>query len=116
VPGKQPEPQPPVSHAASPAKPARKPRARKPAAVVSHALEPLDLSALKKTHVLRIGLKGRKGAWVGQLLSAEPADQKLTMKVKWMAEPRIVSFADIAVAEARTADKASRYRPVQLDA
>jgi len=29
VPSKQPEPQPPVSHAAGPAKPARKPRAKK---------------------------------------------------------------------------------------
>jgi len=75
-----------------------------------------DLSALKRTHILRIGLKGRKGAWVGQLLSAEPADQKLTMKVKWMAEPRTVSFADIAMAEARSADKASKYTPVRLDA
>jgi len=83
---------------------------------ISHAGEPLDLSALKKTHVLRVGLKGRKGAWVGHLVSADAADQKLTMKVKWMAEPRTVSFADIAIAEARTADKASRYAPVRLDA
>jgi len=84
--------------------------------MVSRAVEPLDLSALKKTHILRIGLKGRKGRWVGQLLSAEPADQKLTIKVRWMAEPRTVSFADIAVAEARSADKASKYTPVRLDA
>jgi len=75
-----------------------------------------DLSALKKTHVLRVGLKGRKGAWVGHLVSADASDQKLTMKVKWMAEPRTVSFADIAIAEARTADKASKYAPVRLDA
>ena len=71
---------------------------------------------MKKTHVLRVGLKGRKGRWVGHLISAEPDDQKLTMKVKWMAEPRTVSFADIAIAQARTADKASRYAPVRLDA
>jgi len=38
------------------------------------------------------------------------------MKINWMAEPRIVSFADIALAEARTADKASKYAPVRLDA
>jgi len=118
---KQPEPGP------VPAKPARKPRASKAEAApkadglknpnaISHAGEPLDLSALRKTHVLRVGLKGRKGAWVGHLVSAEPADQKLTMKVKWMAAPRKVSFADIAVAEARTADKASKYTPVRLDA
>ena len=113
---KQPEPQPPVSDPASPAKPARKPRARKPAAVVSHALEPLDLSALKKNHILRVGLNGRKGAWVGHLVSAEPQEQRLTIKVKWIKEPRTVSFADIASAEARTADTASRYVPVQLDA
>lgn len=76
----------------------------------------LDLSAVKKTHVLRLGLKGRKGHWVGQLVSAEPAEQKLTIKVKWMAEPRMVSFADIFSAEARKDDKASKFVPVNLDA
>ena len=49
-------------------------------------------------------------------MSADAADQKLTIKVKWMTEPRTVSFADIAIAEARMADKASRYAPVRLDA
>jgi hypothetical protein len=76
----------------------------------------LDLSALKKTHVLRLGLKGRKGHWVGQLVSSEPKDQQLTIKVKWMAEARTVSFADIVSAEARTAGKASKFSPVRLDA
>lgn len=80
------------------------------------AVEPVNLSAVKKTHVLRLGLKGRRGHWVGQLVNAEPNDQRLTIKVKWMAEPRTVSFADIASAEVRTADKASRFAPVDLDA
>ena len=115
MPSKQPEPQPPVSDATKAAA-APKASSLKNMKAISHAGEPLDLSALKKTHVLRVGLKGRKGHWVGHLISAEPADQKLTMKVKWMAEPRTVSFADIAMAEARTADKTSKYAPVRLDA
>jgi len=82
----------------------------------SEAPAALDLSALKKSHVLRLGLKGRKGHWVGHLVSAEPHEQQLTIKVKWMAEPRTVHFDEIASAEARTAGKASRYAPVQLDA
>ena len=77
---------------------------------------PLDLSAIKKTHVLRLGLKERKGHWVGQLVSVDVKDQQLTIKVKWMAEPQTVSFADIARAEARKNDKASKFVPVQLDA
>jgi hypothetical protein len=83
---------------------------------ISHAGEPLDLSALKKTHVLRVGLKGRKGHWVGKLVNAEPAEQRLTIQVTWMKEPRTVSFADVATVEARTADKASKFGPVRLDA
>lgn len=75
-----------------------------------------DLSAVKKTHVLRLGLKGRKGYWVGHLVGAEPNDQQLTMKVKWMAEPRTVSFADIVSAEVRTPHKASKFAHVRLDA
>ena len=77
---------------------------------------PLNLSAVKKTHVLRLGLKGRKGHWVGQLVSADAQNQQLTIKVKWMAEPRTVSFADIMSAEVRTADSASRFAAVNLDA
>lgn len=76
----------------------------------------LDLSAVKRTHILRLGLKGRKGHWVGQLVSAEPNEQQLTIKVKWMAEPRTVSFAEVVSAEARTADEASRFAAVNLDA
>ena len=77
---------------------------------------PVKLSAIKKSHVLRLGLKGRKGRWVGQLVTAEPQAQQLTIKVKWMAEPRTVSFADIVSAEARGAGSASKFVAVELDA
>jgi hypothetical protein len=83
---------------------------------ITDAGEPLDLSAVKKTHVLRVGLRGRKGHWVGKLVNAEPTEQRLTMQVTWMKEPRTVSFADVATVEARTADKASKFAPVRLDA
>lgn len=81
----------------------------------SSTAAPVNLSAVKKSHVLRVGLKGRKGHWVGHLVSAEPKDQQLTIKVKWMAEPRTVSFADVVSIEACTNATGSRFAPVRLN-
>lgn len=76
----------------------------------------VELVRRHEDHVLRVGLKGRKGHWVGKLVQAEPEEQRLTVQVRWMKQPRTVSFADVAIVEARTADKASKFGPVRLDA